>query len=1500
MHDDEGRPPHQARRLLTEEVRRNAPAAVARLEDQQRELRTLQSRIRRVEAELRSVGIDRGRIGRQLKEAKAELSILRSLQMTDTVDGTVSSGDPVPESESGAAAEHGSSSAPETAGSSSDSPEATAGDAEGPSSDAEEATQPAAVVEAAAMPTLAEMTTDQILSGLQMHESSEWLGGALNRLWYQKGDLEQCIALLIRHGDAIEGMGSRQRHLAQRIWGVAELADKLEQIVPARTSGAAYLPERGRVMYCAYSTPAFHSNGYSVRTKGVVSGLREAGADVFVAARSGYPWDSRSGTKVPPRRRRHAVQIDDVEYVHFPEGDLESMRVDDYVQVAADSYVREARLKRPALIHAASNFVTALPALIAARRLGLPFVYEVRGLWEVTEASAKPGWADSGRYAWQANMEASVASQADAVLAITQETKDELVRRGVPAERIEILPNGVDTESFLPIPRDEAYAKAHGIASDVPVIGFAGSFVEYEGLELLLQAANILRGRRVGFQIALAGGGGVYSELKGYKERNKLGPRVRFVGRRPVEEIPQFLSCVDIVACPRKSLPVTEMVSPLKPLEAFAASKPVVLSDVSPHRALAGSQQERGLLFTPGSAKSLADALQTLLEDSELRTAKGRAGRLWAVDERQWADLGARIRQVYTQAADSAAQQAEIGRCIGDLRIGLIADEFTTKTLQRAAQITPLERERFENQLREDDLDLVLIESAWSGNDGQWHRGVGYYSEEEDADLSRLLTQCQDLGIPSLFWNKEDPVHIERFRRTGARADHVFTTDADMIGEYLREAHTVPAGRALTASSLPFYADPAVHNPLPSARPYEDTIAYAGTFYGERYPQRSRQLEQLLRAADEASDGGLVIYDRQLAVKDSPYHFPREFLSAVRGSLPYDEVLDSYKSHLANLNVNSVAESPTMFSRRVVEIAASGAVVMSAWSRGITETFGDQIPNTNNEIYWKAYLGAWAHDAQERLAEAWRQMRTVLRSHTVETALILMARTAGIPVRGLRLPAWGCELTVGSADRVLTQSVLPAAVRVSESDDQLSAKAAALGIQVLGTEQQGLGDVEWWAQVPAEMSRTWAEDLLWATRWGTWQGIGARLLSTEPRDGRIIARPGPAPADLQGVMVPASSAGDQQGQDEGRSEGFLTLTLPDAPGDETGEGDESVRTAPVEPVSRVLIAGHDLKFARSWIDHLRAEGVEVLIDEWESHAHHDEQRSLELLAQVDTVFCEWGLGNAVWYSKHVSPQQRLVVRVHAQELRRPYLRRIDHSAVDQYIFVGEMMRDAAVRSHGVPRARTTVIPNIVRAAALERPKSPEADLTVGLVGIVPQIKRLDRAVSVIEGLVDRDARWTLRIKGKRPEEYAWMLNREDEMAWYQDCYRRIEALNARAGREAVIFDPHGDDMAEWFQGIGYALSVSDLESFHLTLPDGAASGAMPVSLAWPGADRIYPREWLVSDIDGIVQRLVELRESGIAADSIQAAASAFVKRTMAEDIVHASLDRTLDRAKERP
>lgn len=1271
----------------------------------------------------------------------------------------------------------------------------------------------------------------------------------LNRSWYGHGMIDEPAQLIFDNPELVDSLAEREKSIADRILGDHRLRHGGVP-VPPRTEGIAYLPEPERVMYCVHSTPVFNSNGYSTRTRGVASGFHRSGTDVRVVARAGYPWDSRAD--VPkPAAVRSVRTLDDVPYVHLPGSGLGTVPMDRYLIEAADAFTREALLQRPSVIQAASNYRTAMPALIAARRAGVPFVYEIRGFWEMSQAADKPAWDGSEQYRTIEQLETQLAQEADHVLAITRQVKEELLRRGIPEHKITVAPNAVDTDEFVPLPKDVTYAKSRKIRTDVPVIGFAGSMVGYEGLATLIEASSSLSSQGVDHQVVIAGSGPADKGLRAL--RTELGAKdVLFVNRRPIEEMPRLLSTFDIVPLPRLSLPVTEMVSPLKPLEAFSTMKAVLLSDVAPHRDLAGEAESRARLFRAGDAVSLAEALGELLTDVDTRRDLGRSARLWVLDERTWTAVAHTMSGAHRAAVeDHAATIAPMSVDLGDVTIGLIADEFTTKSISASVNAVAIDRGRWLAQLEQDPVDLVLVESAWSGNNGQWHRAVGAYEPHEHQDIQDLLGYCRENGIATAFWNKEDPIHFQRFEATAALCDHVFTTDGGIIGRYL----ATPGSVARTVSSMPFYAQPAIHNPLPTERDYRHTVAYAGTYYGDRYKERSQDLYRMLEVA---AGFGLTIYDRQAAFPDSPYRFPPEFSRFSDGALPYDEVIDSYKSHLAHLNGNSVMNSPSMFSRRVVEIAASGGIALSGPGRGVEETFGGLIPASKDALYWRALLHSWSTDPVARVREAWRQMRAVHRSHTVLTAMTLLLRTAGIPVRARQLDEYAVVLTASSADLVngvLTQSYRPREVFVPGGSTETTRRLELAGITVRDSSEAGQADSRWIGLMDAPLPRTWFEDLLLATRFGSWDRIDAEMAGAESV-GRTLAAPGTSEGSSTGLVTTTISHEFPTVEDalRARTEDAVTLLVAAPRAEELSirtAADSHALDAPPAALQTIIVAGHDLKFVGPLVDALESAGHTVLIDQWESHTQHDEERSLELLAQADTVFCEWGLGNAIWYSKHVRPQQRLIVRVHSQELFRPYLSRVDHTRVDRYIFVGELIRRAAVQGHGVPGAKTQLIPNFVRTEDFALEKREGAAKTIGFVGIVPRAKRLDLAVDVLAKLLEKDPEYRLIVKGRRPEEFPWMVNRPEEMDWYREQYSRIEEINA-AHPGAVTFDPQSDDMPEWYRKIGIALSVSDFESFHLTIADGAASGALPASLAWAGSDFLYPREWLSATVDGTV------------------------------------------------
>lgn len=276
---------------------------------------------------------------------------------------------------------------------------------------------------------------------------------------------------------------------------------------------------------------------------------------------------------------------------------------------------------------------------------------------------------------------------------------------------------------------------------------------------------------------------------------------------------------------------------------------------------------------------------------------------------------------------------------------------------------------------------------------------------------------------------------------------------------------------------------------------------------------------------------------------------------------------------------------------------------------------------------------------------------------------------------------------------------------------------------------------------------------------------------------------------------------------------------------------------------RVVVAGHDLKFFSRLLDHLRAlPGVDVRVDEWAGLGAHDPTVSRELVAWADVVVCEWCGPVAVWYSRHKRAGQRLVVRLHRFELYASWPSKVDIDAVDRVVCVSPYYAALTRELTGWPAEKLAVVPNWVDVDAYDRTKLPGARFHLGLVGAAPARKRPDVALDVLEELRRHDRRFQLFVKTKMTWDYWWMWRDAEEREHLDGVLRRVQCSPLLRG--AVCFDPYGPDVAAWLRRIGFVLSTSDDESFHLAPAEGMASGAVPVVRDWAGATAIYDERWV--------------------------------------------------------
>ena len=293
---------------------------------------------------------------------------------------------------------------------------------------------------------------------------------------------------------------------------------------------------------------------------------------------------------------------------------------------------------------------------------------------------------------------------------------------------------------------------------------------------------------------------------------------------------------------------------------------------------------------------------------------------------------------------------------------------------------------------------------------------------------------------------------------------------------------------------------------------------------------------------------------------------------------------------------------------------------------------------------------------------------------------------------------------------------------------------------------------------------------------------------------------------------------------------------------------------------RLVIAGHDFKFLSGIPDRARARGAEIREDVWAGHNKHDLEVSRELLDWADVALCEWCLGNAVWYSENVRDDQRLAIRFHRVERTTDYPASVNIERVDAVVFVGPHLLEEAGERYGWPAEKLRLVPNAVDVRALRREKLPGSAFNLGMIGFVPAIKRIDRALDILELLRARDRRFRLIVKGKPPWAFPWMRQRDEERRMFQEAYRRIETAPLLRG--AVTFEDHGPNIPAFLRKVGLIVSTSDYEGHQVAVAEGMASGCVPVVLERLGARQQYDAAWVHDSADAAAASILRLVESG--------------------------------------
>ncbi|MGV6989032.1 glycosyltransferase [Testudinibacter sp. P80/BLE/0925] len=287
---------------------------------------------------------------------------------------------------------------------------------------------------------------------------------------------------------------------------------------------------------------------------------------------------------------------------------------------------------------------------------------------------------------------------------------------------------------------------------------------------------------------------------------------------------------------------------------------------------------------------------------------------------------------------------------------------------------------------------------------------------------------------------------------------------------------------------------------------------------------------------------------------------------------------------------------------------------------------------------------------------------------------------------------------------------------------------------------------------------------------------------------------------------------------------------------------------------RMVVAGYDLKFIRPVLPHLQ-QFYQIRIDEWTGHNAHDVQHSEECLKWAEVVFCEWMLGNAVWYSHRVRDNQKLFIRMHRFELTTAWFKQIDFTKVNRVFAVSLYFFEKLVEYTRIPRSQACLLPNYLDSSNYAQSNDKEKLFNLGIIGILPSRKGYLNALKVLKKLVAKNKKYRLFVYGKMPEDLPWVKNNPQEMAYFDECNRFIEQNNLQPH---VVIKGWVDVKTE-LKDIGFILSTSDNEeipeSFHIAPADGFSAGNQGILLDWNGMEYIYPEKYIFKSVEQLATHI---------------------------------------------
>jgi len=491
------------------------------------------------------------------------------------------------------------------------------------------------------------ISTPVVFGLLQRHKSfqrfatkmSPAAGNFLVTLHHRNGDINLAYGL----SGVWSPSGVKTKNLKARVRDMGELLENGWQ-QPIKELDAKVKYNRS-VLFALHNSLPFDNAGYAIRSHSILSYLEHHGLDVNAATRPGYPSDlnMHSGKKV-----NGLDLIDDVPYRRISANATNAYgRVADrvYVKHYSEQLSEIASLNSSSVVVGASSYLNGLAAAETGRSKGIRSIYEMRGLWHVTRLTREPEFIDKDLFRYQQLMEQAAADAVDDVIVLSGSMKSLVCSWGVAESKITVIPNAVNADHFVPMEPDEDLKRKLGMQGRL-VVGFLGSITNYEGIDLIIKAVVELVDAGENIGLVIVGSGRALGELQELVSSLSASNYIKFTGKVPFEQVPQYYSIFDICPFPRKNFEVCRYVPPLKILETMAMKKAVIVSALAPLEEMV-IDGDTGVVCAADSVDSLRESINNLYKNKQSRTKLGLAARDWVLANRSWNAISKRYIDLF-------------------------------------------------------------------------------------------------------------------------------------------------------------------------------------------------------------------------------------------------------------------------------------------------------------------------------------------------------------------------------------------------------------------------------------------------------------------------------------------------------------------------------------------------------------------------------------------------------------------------------------------------------------------------------------------------------------------------------------------------------------------------------------------------------------------------------------------------------------------------------------